>query len=84
MLERIKAANYRTVACIDCNSAPGKKCTTPTDTGRRNIEIVHFAREQAYRQALENRELVKAQLCQCRCIECMNTHHSDCPHYCRR
>lgn len=43
---------YRTVVCPDCNAQVGKKCTTPTDFGRRAIEIIHFARERAYEASL--------------------------------
>lgn len=35
------------VACPNCQAQPGKPCTQPTDTGRRDVRWFHLAREDA-------------------------------------
>lgn len=32
--------------CPACYARPGEPCTTPTDTGRRNVGWFHYAREE--------------------------------------
>lgn len=29
------------VPCPDCNARPGAACTTPTDTGRKPMSLIH-------------------------------------------
>lgn len=31
--------------CPACNAKPGNPCTTPTNTGRRDVKWIHSARE---------------------------------------
>lgn len=38
----------RSVFCPACQALEGESCTHPTDTGRREVGWVHFAREDAY------------------------------------
>jgi hypothetical protein len=38
-----------TVTCPNCQAQPGRRCSQPTDTGRRDVAWVHLAREDAYR-----------------------------------
>jgi len=38
------------IRCPACNAGPGQKCSAPTDTGRRDVEWVHHAREDAASQ----------------------------------
>ncbi len=33
--------------CPACNARANKRCTAPTNTGRREVKWVHYAREQA-------------------------------------
>lgn len=40
-------ANPRVVACPNCNAKPGEPCSQPTDTGRRDVNWYHSAREGA-------------------------------------
>lgn len=79
---RFKTSEFRTVACIDCNSRPYQKCTLPFENTRRQTEIVHFVREAAYRKAIDNGQLLQAQKCRCLCVECLNVHHDNCVHKC--
>lgn len=32
------------VVCPNCNAQPGQPCTQPTETGRRNVQWIHYAR----------------------------------------
>lgn len=33
------------IVCTTCNAGPGKRCTQPTETGRRDVSWFHGARE---------------------------------------
>lgn len=39
------------VKCPNCQSGPGRKCTQPTDTGRKAVRWVHLAREHEAQKA---------------------------------
>lgn len=41
---------FRSVICPACNAQPGRPCTQPTNTGRREVSWVHDAREAAYHE----------------------------------
>lgn len=43
--------NALSVRCPACNAGPSVKCNAPTNTGRRDVEWVHHAREDAASQA---------------------------------
>lgn len=32
------------IVCPNCNALPGKKCTTPTDNGRKEVNWIHYSR----------------------------------------
>ena len=32
--------------CPNCNAQPGRKCTQPTDSGRKEVSWFHLARER--------------------------------------
>lgn len=36
-------------ACPACNAEPHHPCNAPTNTGRRDVKWVHYAREEATR-----------------------------------
>lgn len=40
----------KSVRCPNCNAAPGALCTAPTETGRRDVQYVHFARLAEYQK----------------------------------
>lgn len=42
-----EAERDRAVACPACYAAPGHPCTTPTETGRRDVKWTHSARHDA-------------------------------------
>lgn len=46
--------NPITVRCPACNAGPSVPCNVPTDTGRRNVQWFHHAREnKAQEEELE-------------------------------
>jgi hypothetical protein len=47
MTETTPTANPRDVACPACYSPAGQPCTQPTDTSRKPVSWVHYAREHA-------------------------------------
>lgn len=41
-VDEVEAARQRT--CPVCHAKPGRRCTAPTDTGRRPVEWLHLSR----------------------------------------